>query len=424
MKYKEFIENNNRRNSKRVNFNKVTINRRMNSNDKFEKTVEVSNGKEAGKAIYDHIKVLEKGGSSVVKIFFNIFSGVIKIGFKIVGDGVNFIGGNLRIYYHSLNPKKQKTFVNSLVVGAMAFLVGFGFTIKHINPGNKALASQAEVQETLVVNDKEKSLEIEINDNTNESLTKTKTENEDSLDINEDKSSLNKESNIELTTARAIVSTKTINESFKDIEFKKMDGDKTTNVIDVRYKDKDTKEVVKITSKAYGLAGFSTIENKKCVSDFIKYIKEVDLDFYNEYFDGVDAPGTITFDTGWYSANKTEKEKFNLMQINYVYDKYVHPTVKSIKNNYGIDLMSSKALKEFAFSTGYDYGREGTLMLFEKANINSNMGEKEIIEKVQAEKINSLGDYTYTNEWKYTDSDRELAKSNISKELERLLKLI
>ena len=112
------------------------------------------------------------------------------------------------------------------------------------------------------------------------------------------------------------------------------------------------------------------------------------------------------------------------MQINYVYDKYVKPMVNSINKHYGIDLMSTKALKEFAFSTGYDYGREGTLMLFEKAGINSNMGEKEIIEKVQAEKINSLGDYTYTDEWKYTDSDRELAKSNISKELEKFLKLI
>ena len=408
MKYKEFIENNNRRNSKRVNFNKVTINRRLNSsNDRFEKTVKASNGKEVGKAIFDHIKAIEKGGKSVVKIVFNIFSGVITIGFKVLGDAINFIGGNLRIVYHKLSPKKQTLFVNSLVVGAMAFLIGFGFTIKHLNTENKSLASQVQIQQNATLENKKKALEIEINDKTEESLTENQT-NIASKSI----------------STKARNTTSSINESFKDVEFKKMDGDKTTNVIDVRYKDKDTKEVVKITSKAYGIAGFSTIENKKCVTDFIKYIKEVDLDFYEEYFDGVDAPGSVTFDTGWYSANKTEKEKFNLMQINYVYNKYVNPMVESIKNSYGIDLMSTKALKEFAFSTGYDYGREGTVMLFEKANINSNMGEKEIIEKVQAEKINSLGNYTYTNEWKYTDSDRELAKSNISKELERLLKLI
>lgn len=402
MKYKEFVENKNRKNSKRVNFNKVTINRRINKdNNRFEKTVEVSNGKEVGKAIFDHIKVIEKGGASVVKIVFNIFSGVIKIGFKVIGDAINFIGGNLRIVYHKLSPKKQRLFVNSLVVGAMAFLVGFGFTVKQLNTENKALASQVQAQQESISDDKRKAVEIEINDKTKESLTKN-------------------ESN---TDSKSVL-TKSINESFKDIEFKKMDGDKTTNVVDVRYKDKDTKEVVKISSKAYGIAGFSTVENKKCVADFIKYIKEVDFDFYEEYFDGVDAPGSVTFDTGWYSATKTEKEKFNLMQINYVYDKYINPMVDSIKNHYGIDLMSTKALKEFAFSTGYDYGREGTLMLFEKANIHSNMGEKEIIEKVQAEKINSLGNYTYTDEWKYTDSDRELAKSNISKELERLLKLI
>ena len=341
MKYKEFIENNNRRNSKRVNFNKVTVNRRINSsNDRFEKTVKASNGKEVGKAIFDHIKAIEKGGKSVVKIVFNIFSGVITIGFKVLGDAINFIGGNLRIVYHKLSPKKQTLFVNSLVVGAMAFLIGFGFTIKHLNTENKSLASQVQIQQNATLENKKKALEIEINDKTEESLTENQT-NIASKSI----------------STKARNTTLSINESFKDVEFKKMDGDKTTNVIDVRYKDKDTKEVVKITSKAYGIAGFSTIENKKCVTDFIKYIKEVDLDFYEEYFNGVDAPGSVTFDTGWYSANKTEKEKFNLMQINYVYNKYVNPMVESIKNSYGIDLMSTKALKEFATDCCYPHSQ-------------------------------------------------------------------
>ena len=86
--------------------------------------------------------------------------------------------------------------------------------------------------------------------------------------------------------------------------------------------------------------------------------------------------------------------------------------------------MSSKALQELIFSTANQYGDKTTIALFKKAKISKDMTDKEIIEAVQKEKINSLGEYTYTDEWKYTDKDREEVKSRIEKELKQLLGLL
>lgn len=429
MKYKEFIENNNRKKTKRVSL--ATIRRNNSSKNskhksKFGKFVKVSNGNQVGEVILNKIQSLEKDGFSVKKVVFKIFKEFFMVTFKvvggatkIVGDAIGFIGGKLQMHYCGIKEQsKRNKFVNSLVCGAIAFLAGFCFTVNHLNNEKEVLANQ--VQElTVEVENNKKSVEIEIEDNTKPTTetanTITKTQTEESNNNNSRAKSI-------ATSTPAFVTK--LDESLKDIKFTKMDGDKTTNTIDIRYKDKETNEVVKVTSKAYGIGGFSTIENKKCVTDFIKYIKEVDNDFYEEYFNGVDAPGSVTFDTGWYGATKTENEKFKLLQINYIYNKYIKPTVNAVKKEYEIDLMSTSALKEFVFATAYDYGKDGTLTLFKRAGISSTMSEKEIIEKVQQEKINSLGVYTYLEDWKYTDKDRADAKSNIEKELQEFLALL
>lgn len=431
MKYKEFIENNNRKKTKRVSLATIrnnSSNKNSKHKSKFGKFVKVSNGNQVGEVILNKIQSLEKDGFSVKKVVFKIFKEFFMVTFKvvggatkIVGDAIGFIGGKLQMHYCGIKEQsKRNKFVNSLVCGAIAFLAGFCFTVNHLSNEKEALANQ--VQElTVEVENNKKAIEIEIEDNT-KAKTETETVNTTANDTKTEE--LNKSNNTNSKVKSISISTIKLDESLKDIKFAKMDGDKTTNTIDIRYKDKETNEVVKVTSKAYGIGGFSTIENKKCVTDFIKYIKEVDNDFYEEYFNGVDAPGTVTFDTGWYGATKTENEKFKLLQINYIYNKYIHPTVNAVKKEYEIDLMSTSALKEFVFATAYDYGKDGTLTLFKRANISSTMSEKEIIEKVQQEKINSLGVYTYLEDWKYTDKDRADAKSNIEKELQEFLALL
>lgn len=189
----------------------------------------------------------------------------------------------------------------------------------------------------------------------------------------------------------------------------------------VRYQQSG-KTVVKLV-KSYGLGEFSTVEGIRYAKDFTDYLKEIDDSMYTKYFDNVGKPGTTTFTSAWQSAGRSEK-KFKDYQFNYIFITYVQPTIDAIKDEYKLDMMSSKALKEFIYSTATQYGLKGTLTLFEKAGVNSNMKDEEIIKLVQQEKINSLGVYTYTEEWKYDDKDRENVKTRSEEELEQFLKLL
>lgn len=190
----------------------------------------------------------------------------------------------------------------------------------------------------------------------------------------------------------------------------------------VRYKNNNK---IKVDScKTYGIGEFT--DNPKSGSRYVKnvtdYIKSVDSEFYNKYFSNVNGPGTVTFTTGWQNASE-ENEKFTKLQFDYLYINYVEPTMTALEKQYKID-SDNKAMKEFVFSTAVQYGYKGTLTLFDKAGIEKGMKTKEIIEKVQDEKINSLNIYTYTDGYQYSDEDRQNIKTKIQNETEEFLKLV
>lgn len=190
----------------------------------------------------------------------------------------------------------------------------------------------------------------------------------------------------------------------------------------VRYKNNDK---IKVDScKTYGIGEFT--DNPKSGLRYVKnvtdYIKSVDSEFYNKYFSNVNGPGTVTFTTGWQNASE-ENEKFTKLQFDYLYINYVEPTMTALEKQYKID-SDNKAMKEFVFSTAVQYGYKGTLTLFDKAGIEKGMKTKEIIEKVQDEKINSLNTYTYTDGYQYSDKDRQNIKTKIQNETEEFLKLV
>lgn len=190
----------------------------------------------------------------------------------------------------------------------------------------------------------------------------------------------------------------------------------------VRYKNNDK---IKVDScKTYGIGEFT--DNPKSGLRYVKnvtdYIKSVDNEFYNKYFSNVNGPGTVTFTTGWQNASE-ENEKFTKLQFDYLYINYVEPTMTALEKQYKID-SDNKAMKEFVFSTAVQYGYKGTLTLFDKAGIEKGMKTKEIIEKVQDEKINSLNTYTYTDGYQYSDEDRQNIKTKIQNETEEFLKLV
>ena len=108
MKYKEIMENNNRK-SQRVSLSTIRnakINKKYNSTFKMKENINVFNIKELLESTFNHINNIEKNKKfSVRKITFKIFNGfcrvVFKIG-KIIGDSLKFLTSVLVIRFNKL----------------------------------------------------------------------------------------------------------------------------------------------------------------------------------------------------------------------------------------------------------------------------------------------------------------------------------
>lgn len=405
--YKAFLEDN-KKNKKRKNSKKVSI-VKVDSNNKT-----ISNRK---------ISIV-----SIFKGFFKVIVNGVKYFFKIVNDLVEVIAYGFIIIFNRQGNEKQEKFVKQIVSCILAVACCFGVIcvkqhkkIKLLesvsitaNASNDTTVTSLEVKEDTASSSVENK-EVEVTSANNEVVKETKENN------NVNDSTKNKKESVSL------------NQSFDEpvIDFAgTIAFENTVGKVDPAYIGKvkvryeKGNEIVAEEVASYGLIGFTTVKGKKYVTDFMNYVSKIDNDFYEKYFKDSKVPGTVTFDTGWYTASKTESEKFKNYQFNFIYLAYVKPVVKSIEKTYNIDLMSSKASTEFIFSTATQYGEKGTLTLFEKAKITSDMSEKEIIEKIQQEKIDSLGVYTYTDSWKYDDKYREGVKVRAEKELKQFLELL
>ena len=404
MKYKDLYKDlaKNEKQSKKIAVDKITA----------------TNSKDVRKGVLNIIKCLAKIGLNVVKIVFKTVGKIVTAFFVVLNDGVEFIARKLQIKFFKLDSNKQDEAVKMMVTTALITAVGVGITF--VGQANKIKALQSEPNTVAVST---------IDTSSNAKNTK----NIEVEFVDESKDNDNKEENIKsvdakIATREAVKEETKINsktEFIGTIAFKSAIGEVDPGYMGttkIRYEESGQRKIKEVDT--YGLGEFTTVNGKRYAKDFTDYVKEVDNEFYNEYFDGVGKPGTTTFTTGWYNASKTEAEKFKGLQFDYIYKTYIQPTVDAIKDEYNLDLMSSKASQEFIFSTANQYGKKGTLTLFEKAKVSSDMTEKEIIEAVQKEKIESLGVYTYTDKWGYTDKDRQSFKSRAENELKQFLELL
>lgn len=296
--------------------------------------------------------------------------------------------------------KSQKIVIGSILVIILVISSCFMFVKHQNNELNDTISKMSESIET--GNDNTKN-----NKDTNNNNSNTKAENKDS------------------SKAKKAIDNANKTDMFGTISIKNNIGSVDSGYYGkgtVRYKVNDK---IKVDNcKTYGIGEFT--DNPKSGSRYVKnvtdYIKSVDSEFYNKYFSNVNGPGTVTFTTGWQNASE-ENEKFTKLQFDYLYINYVEPTMTALEKQYKID-SNNKAMKEFVFSTAVQYGYKGTLTLFEKAGIEKGMKTKEIIEKVQDEKINSMNVYTYTDGYQYSDEDRQNIKTEIQNETEEFLKLV
>lgn len=353
------------------------------------------NGKQQ-KGFMQVLKTIPNLAIIFIKMTFRVIRKILKMGFMVIKWLINEFLECLMLLnqiFTTLSETKQKVVIG-IVCSLLLILTSYTIYTKHQNS---------------ILNDNIATIEQSITGDDKNDTTKSKTEPK-------------KENNKEVTkTLKAASSQEVFGDVYFDIN--------TDNKSDyygkgyVRYKEND--EVKVSVCNTYGLGEFT--DSPKSGSRYVKnvtdYIKNVDPELYKEYFGNVNAPGTTTFTTGWQTAARKEEDKMKEYQFQYLYITYVKDTMNELKSKYNIDT-DNKAIKELVFATAVQYGYKGTIYIFEQAGIEKGMPNKDIINKVEEEKINSIGKYTYTDTYKYDDQDRELMTNKIEKEQSKIINLI
>lgn len=119
--------------------------------------------------------------------------------------------------------------------------------------------------------------------------------------------------------------------------------------IDVSYIETGNKSYL-----MYGIAGFG----EKNIVNFIEWLVKED-DRYADIFDLEEVKkivGTDKFNELWKKAGELDEYDFALKQQTYAKNNYVNKGISKVKRVSGIDIESSRALEELAFSTAVDFG--------------------------------------------------------------------
>lgn len=136
---------------------------------------------------------------------------------------------------------------------------------------------------------------------------------------------------------------------------------------------------------SYGLPQFSATTGS--AKAFVNSLKGTP---YEQYFKNAGAPGSKGFDEAWKAAYKLNPDDFTKKQQQYAYEKFASPFINRVKKEKGVDLNSTRALQELAFSTSVQFGG-GSLGVRALGDINSGMNEKDIINTSFATKRNNVG---------------------------------
>ena len=380
MKFNEYV---NEQNKRKIDRKKANINEKQQ------------------KGIVRVLKAIPNLAILFIKTTFKIIGKILKMGFMFIKWLLNEFLECLMLLNHlftTLSERKQKVVIG-IVCALLLLLTSYTLYTRHQNN---------------VLNDNIATIE--------QSITGDNTDNNKTTTANNNNNNSNKTENAEIEKTLKETSNE---ELFGDVYFNVFVKGKSDYYGKgyVRYKEND--EVKVSVCNTYGLGEFT--DSPKSGSRYVKnvtdYIKNVDPNLYEEYFGNVNGPGTTTFTTGWQTAARKEEDKMKKYQFQYLYLTYVKNTMEDLKSKYGIDT-NNKAIKELIFATSVQYGYKGTLYIFEQAGIEKGMTTEDIVNKVEKEKINSIGNYTYTDTYKYDDQDRESMKAKIEKEQSKIINLI
>ena len=138
--------------------------------------------------------------------------------------------------------------------------------------------------------------------------------------------------------------------------------------------------------KSYGIPQFTSAGGGASANSFVKNgLKGTE---FAKYFQGAGKAGSASFDNAWKKAYNANPDGFTKAQQSFAYKNWVQPFINNAKKKYGIDLGSTRALQEMAFSSALQHGASGAMSILK--NTRPGMSEEEIIKSAYAYKQNNV----------------------------------
>lgn len=121
------------------------------------------------------------------------------------------------------------------------------------------------------------------------------------------------------------------------------------------------------------------------MSSFLNYANKKDKEIYN-MLKGKSI-GSTAFDNAWKAIAKKYPDRFNELQHNFIKGSHYSPAVNKIKS-LGVNIDSrSLAVQNVIWSIGTQHGAGGAYNIAKAAGITSKMSDKEIIQRLYAERM-------------------------------------
>lgn len=145
---------------------------------------------------------------------------------------------------------------------------------------------------------------------------------------------------------------------------------------------------------SYGIYQFSTVTGS--AKGFVKWTKDNYPDMYKYFQDeGTTTPNTKAFNRAWKKAYKEQGIRFEKAQYDYAYKELINPAYKNVKEDYGVDLRTSRAREEYLISTAIQFGPKGICDIMDHVDVNDKMDDDELLSTLCNEKYRSVGRYKF-----------------------------
>lgn len=135
--------------------------------------------------------------------------------------------------------------------------------------------------------------------------------------------------------------------------------------------------------KSYGT--YQIASNTGTMNSFMSYLKKTNPVMYNSL--AKHKIGSSGFDSTWKSLASSQGIQFQAAQHAFIKQSHYDPAVSKLSQATGINANSrSSALQNVIWSIGVQHGSGGASNIFRNAGINNNMGDREIIQRLYAER--------------------------------------